>query len=227
MNEITKGLFELQDTGYRDFHAGLIPNIPYEKIIGVRTPQLRRYAKEAAKRDDVYDFLSRLPHDYYEENNLHGELLKLLYKDLYAFLEQLEIFLPYIDNWATCDMLSPKVFRKDLPFVCQKIKEWLGSDKTYTVRFAVVTLLQFFLGEQFTPGMLELVAAVGNEEYYVRMAVAWYFSMALVKQYDAAVTYFETQRLDNWTHNKAIQKAVESRQIDAATKTYLKSLKVK
>ena len=124
-------------------------------------------------------------------------------------------------------MLSPKVFRKDLPFVCQKIEEWLKSDRTYTVRFAVVTLLQFFMGEQFAPEMLELVAAVENEEYYVRMAVAWYFSMALVKQYDAAAAYFETQRLDNWTHNKAIQKAVESRQIDAATKTYLKSLKVK
>lgn len=228
--EITKGLLGLQDEEYRTFHARLMPEIAYERIIGVRTPQLRTYAKEIAAQSCVEEFLQELPHYYYEENNLHGALLNLRYKkesELEELLKQLEEFLPYVDNWATCDMLSPKLFKKNLPLVYSRIKEWIRSNDTYTIRFAIVTLLGYYLGEAFEPEMLELVAEVDSEEYYVKMAIAWYFSIALVKQYEATIIYFEEPRLEPWTHNKAIQKAIESRRIDEAVKDYLKVLKVK
>lgn len=224
---ITQGLINLKDENYRAFHAKLIPEISYETIIGVRTPTLRNYAKEVAKFPEIDAFLEELPHTYYEENNLHGALLSLLYrKDIEVFLEQLERFLPYVDNWATCDMLSPKIFKKHLPRVYEKIKEWLKSDHTYTVRFGIVTLLGYYLDDAFEPEMLELVAGVQSEEYYVKMAVAWYFSIALVKQYDATILYIENQVLEPWTHNKSIQKAIESRRIVPEKKQYLRSLKV-
>lgn len=229
MEEITKGLFALQDETYRKFHAKLIPEIEFERIIGVRTPALRRYAKEIAQEEYIEEFLEELPHRYYEENNLHGTLLTLRYRELNEFLEKLEIFLPYIDNWATCDLMSPKIFKKDLPRIYEEVKKWLKSSRTYTVRFGVVTLLGFFLDDAFQPEMLRLVADVRSEEYYVRMAVAWYFSIALVKQYETAVSYFTRPQpvLDHWTHNKALQKAVESRRISDETKAYLRTLKVK
>ena len=227
-NPLTKALFELKDDSYREFHAKLIPDVPVEKIIGVRTPALRDFAKKAAKMPEARAFLDELPHFYYEENNLHGALLSLIYKnDIGQFLAELERFLPFVDNWATCDMLSPKIFKKNLPLVYEKVKGWLKSGKTYTVRFGIVTLLGFFLDGEFKPEMLQLVADVKSDEFYVKMAAAWYFSIALVKQYDAAVPYFQEHRLDPWTHNKALQKAVESRRIPAETKEYLKSLKVK
>lgn len=227
MNEITKGLFAMQDESYRAFQTKLMPEISYEKVIGVRTPMLRKYAKELVKKQEVEAFLHTLPHDFYEENNLHGELLVLLYKDIDIFLKELELFLPYVDNWATCDLLSPKIFKRHLPLVYNKIKEWLKSGKTYTIRFGIVTLLYFYLDEAFEPEMLKLVAAVESEEYYVKMAVAWYFSMAIAKQYETTIPYFETPILDKWTHNKALQKAVESRQIAIEIKKYLRSLKIK
>lgn len=227
-NIITEGLFELKDENYRAFHAKLIPDIPYEKIIGVRTPALRSYAKEVAKLPEAKVFLQELPHTYYEENNLHGALLSLLYrKDIEEFLTELERFLPYVDNWATCDMLSPKIFKKHLPYVYEKVQKWLESDHVYTIRFGIVTLLGFYLDDAFEPDMLRLVANIKSEEYYVKMAVAWYFSIALVKQYDAALPYIQNQVLEPWTHNKSIQKAIESRRIDQKKKDYLKSLKIK
>lgn len=225
---ITQGLMNLKDENYRAFHAKLIPEIPYETIIGVRTPVLRSYAKEVAKQPEAEAFLQKLPHTYYEENNLHGALLSLLYrKDIEEFLEQLECFLPFVDNWATCDMLSPKIFKKYLPRVYEKVKEWLKSDHTYTVRFGIVTLLGYYLDDAFEPEMLDLIASVKSEEYYVKMAVAWYFSIALIKQYDATIPYIENQVLEPWTHNKSVQKAIESRRIAPETKQYLRSLKVK
>lgn len=227
MQQITKELMELRDEGYRQFHSKLMPEIDVDTILGVRTPVLRKYAKDIAMREDVDIFLNTLPHQYYEENNLHGELLKLKYKDLHLFLEKLEVFLPYVDNWATCDMLSPKIFKKDPDLVYEKIKEWVKSDSTYTVRFAVVTLMGFYLDELFQEEMLRLVAAIESEEYYVKMAVAWYFSIALVKQYAATIPYFTTPVLETWTHNKAIQKAVESRRIQDEQKVYLKTLKIR
>ena len=171
---ITDGLFALKDENYRRFHAKLIPDIPIDNIIGVRTPVLRKYAKEVAKLPEANIFLESLPHSYYEENNLHGALLSLLYpKDIIAFMEQLERFLPYVDNWATCDMLSPKIFKKHLPYVYERVQKWLQSDAVYTIRFGIVTLLGFYLDDAFEPEMLQLVANVRSEEYYVNMAVAW------------------------------------------------------
>lgn len=226
MDKIEKGLFALQDESYRQFHSRLVPNLAKESLIGVRTPALRKYAKEVAKMPEVYEFLEELPHAYYEENNLHGALLGILYKDLEDYLVQLEKFLPYVDNWATCDMMGAKIFKKNLPYVYEHVKKWLKSDKTYTVRFGVVTLLGYYLDDAFEPEMLKLVAEIKSDEYYIKMAVAWYFSMALVKQYEAAIGYFTSPVLDTWTHNKAIQKAIESYQIDEKTKQYLRSLKV-
>ncbi len=227
MEKITQGLFDMRDEDYRRFHAKLMPEIEYERIIGVRTPALRSYAKEVAKWPEAKVFLQELPHTYYEENNLHGALLNLLYKDVEELLEQLEIFLPYVDNWATCDMLSPKIFKKNLPLVYERIKQWLNSQDTYVVRFAIVTLLGYFLDDAFEPEMLDLVASVKSEEYYIKMAVAWYFSIALVKQYEVTISYFTKPVLETWTHNKALQKAVESLRVDKETKEYLKTLKVK
>jgi 3-methyladenine DNA glycosylase AlkD len=225
---ITDGLFALKDENYRRFHAKLIPDIPIDNIIGVRTPVLRKYAKEVAKLPETNIFLESLPHIYYEENNLHGALLSLLYpKDIIAFMEQLERFLPYVDNWATCDMLSPKIFKKHLPYVYERVQKWLQSDAVYTIRFGIVTLLGFYLDDAFEPEMLQLVANVRSEEYYVNMAVAWYFSMALVKQYDATLPYIQNRVLEPWTHNKSIQKAIESRRIPQETKAYLRGLKIR
>jgi 3-methyladenine DNA glycosylase AlkD len=225
---ITDGLFALKDENYRRFHAKLIPDIPIDNIIGVRTPVLRKYAKEVAKLPEANIFLESLPHSYYEENNLHGALLSLLYpKDIIDFMEQLERFLPYVDNWATCDMLSPKIFKKHLPYVYERVQKWLQSDAVYTIRFGIVTLLGFYLDNAFEPEMLQLVANVRSEEYYVNMAVAWYFSMALVKQYDATLPYIQNRVLEPWTHNKSIQKAIESRRIPQETKAYLRGLKIR
>ena len=225
---ITDGLFALKDENYRRFHAKLIPDIPIDNIIGVRTPVLRKYAKEVAKLPETNIFLESLPHIYYEENNLHGALLSLLYpKDIIAFMEQLERFLPYVDNWATCDMLSPKIFKKHLSYVYERVQKWLQSDAVYTIRFGIVTLLGFYLDDAFEPEMLQLVANVRSEEYFVNMAVAWYFSMALVKQYDATLPYIQNRVLEPWTHNKSIQKAIESRRIPQETKAYLRGLKIR
>lgn len=230
LEKIVNKLFEMQDTGYRDFHGKLMPEIEKERIIGVRMPALRVYAKEVAASGEAEAFLQKLPHYYYEENNLHGALLTLMYKDPEILLEKIEEFLPYVDNWATCDMMSPKAFKKDLPLVCERIKIWLASGDTYTVRFGLVTLMGFFLEDGvFKPEVLDLAASVRSDEYYVKMAAAWFFSIALVKQYDAALPYFTGAEpaLDPWTHNKALQKAVESRRISDETKAYLKTLKIR
>ena len=225
MKKITEELFQLRDESYHAFHKKLIPNVPEEKIIGIRTPTLRAYAKELAKQPEAYEFLQELPHAYYEEYNLHGALLSHLYKDVELYLVELEKLLPYVDNWATCDMMGPKVFKKNLPLVYESVKKWLTSEEIYTVRFGIVTLLGYFLEDAFEEEMLSLVASIDSDEYYVKMAVAWYFSMALVKQYEATIPYIEKKILPQWTHNKAIQKAIESRQITKETKTYLRTLK--
>ena len=226
MEQITKELFVLRDEGYHAFHKKLIPEIAEEKIIGIRMPVLRAYAKQLAKQDVAYEFLQELPHTYYEEYNLHGALLSLLYKDVEVYLRELEKLLPYVDNWATCDMMGPKVFKKNLPLVYAYVKKWIASEQTYTVRFGIVTLLGYFLEESFDEEMLELVAGIQSEEYYIKMAVAWYFSMALVKQYEVTIPYIEKKVLPDWIHNKTIQKAIESLQIDGEKKAYLRSLKV-
>lgn len=227
MDRITKELFELRDEDYQKFHAKLIPEVDSERVIGVRTPVLRAYAKRIAGEPYAREFLQELPHKYYEENNLHSELLCLIYKDIEELLEKLEIFLPYMDNWATCDLTSPKIFKKNLPLVYGHVQKWIHSEETFTIRFGVVTLLGYFMDDAFLPEHLELVEGISSKEYYVRMAVAWYFSIALVKHYEETLPHILEHRLDTWTHNKAIQKATESLRIDKETKAYLRSLKIK
>lgn len=224
--EIQKHLFELQDTAYRDFHSKLMPTVAKEKVIGVRTPVLRKYAKEVAKRPDVETFLQDLPHTYYEENNLHMFLLEERkdYEDCMAHLEQ---FLPYIDNWATCDARPPKVFAKYKDALPTKIKAWLASGETYTIRYGVNLLMRYYLDEDFSVEYPKLVAEIVSEEYYVKMVVAWYFATALAKQYDAVLPFLQEEKLEIWTHNKTIQKAVESYRITPEQKNYLKTLKRK
>lgn len=231
---ISDRLFELQDLQYRDFQCKLMPTVNPETVIGVRTPELRKLAKEFAKTPGVtsdatppaMEFLKILPHKYYEENNLHGFLIEQI-KDYDACVAAVDAFLPYVDNWATCDLMSPKVFRMHLPELLEKIKEWLKSDRTYTVRFGIEMLMSFYLDEQFKPEYLKLVADLRSEGYYVNMMIAWYFATALAKQYEVTLPYIEQHRLDTWTNNKAIQKAIESYRISDEEKTYLRMLKVK
>ncbi len=226
MQSITEQLFALQDIDYKQFHSKLMPTINSDVIIGVRTPELRKFAKQLAKSTDVELFLQELPHRYYEENNLHGFLIESI-KEFDACIAALNQFLPYVDNWATCDMMSPKVMKTDLPELYEWVKVWIASGETYTVRFGVNMLMKYYLDETFLPEYPALVASIQSEEYYVKMVVAWYFATALAKQYDAVLPYIEEHRLDAWTHNKTIQKAVESYRILPEQKLYLKTLKCK
>ena len=225
-DEITTKLFSLQDTAYRDFQVKLIPGMDAQKEIGVLTPELRKLSKELAKREDIREFLNDLPHQYFDENQLHAFILSGE-KDFEKCMEDLERFLPYVDNWATCDQMSPKVFRKNRKKLLESINRWIGSEHTYTVRFAIKMLMEHFLDEDFDPIYPEMVATVRSEEYYIRMMIAWYFATALAKRYDAVLPYLKQEKLDVWTHNKAIQKAVESYRITEEQKIYLKSLKRK
>ena len=225
IEEIRKRLFKLQDKKYSDFQCRLIPTLESTTIIGVRTPELRRYAKELVKQKEMQNFLHFLPHQYFEENQLHAFMISEI-KDNKQCLEELNQFLPFVDNWATCDQLSPKVFKKNRSELIDQIKQWVCSDRTYTVRFGIGMLLEHFLDDDFDPIYLEMVSKISSEEYYIRMMVAWYFATALAKQYTKALPYIEEQRLDIWTHNKTIQKAVESRRITLEQKEYLKCLKI-
>ena len=218
-------LFEMQDLSYREFHIKLIPTVDPDTVIGVRTPKLRKFAKEFAKTPQAAEFLQILPHKYYEENNLHGFLIETM-QDYDGAIAALDTFLPYVDNWATCDMIRPKVFRHHLIRLREQIKIWMASDHMYTVRFAMEMLMTFYLDEHFEPEYLTWVAAVRSDEYYVNMMIAWFFATALSKQYDAALPYIEQKRLAPWTHNKAIQKAIESYRISDGQKSYLRKLKV-
>ena len=217
-------LFELQDLKYRDFHAKLMPTVNKEKIIGVRTPALRVFAKKYGKTDEAKEYLQILPHQYYEENNLHGLLIEQI-KDYDTCLEELERFLPYIDNWATCDIPRPKCFAKHKTELLPVIKEWVASGNTYTIRYGIGTLMSFYLDEDFKPEYIELVASVQSEEYYVNMMIAWYLATALAKQWDATIPYLEERKLSPWVHRKTIQKAVESYRITEEQKVYLKTLR--
>ncbi|MBQ6677831.1 MAG: DNA alkylation repair protein [Clostridia bacterium] len=225
-DDILESLFALRDEKYAAFQTGLIPTASAEYFIGVRTPDLRRLAKEFGARADAGEFLATLPHRYFDENQLHAFILSGM-KDYGRCIEGVRAFLPFVDNWATCDQMSPKVFKKHKTELLAEIEEWLKSDKTYTVRFAIGMLMEHFLGEDFDISYPERVAAVRSEEYYVRMMAAWYFATALAKQYDAVLPFIEEKKLDPWTHNKAIQKSVESFRITDGQKEYLRSLKIK
>jgi 3-methyladenine DNA glycosylase AlkD len=219
-------LFELQDLKYRDFQCRLMPTVNPDTVIGVRTPELRKLAKEFSKMPEAEKFLKILPHKYYEENNLHGFLIETI-RDYNQAIEAVDAFLPYVDNWATCDLMCPKVFKRHLPELLEQIKVWIKSGRTYTIRFGIGMLMSFYLDEQFKPEYLELAANVKSQEYYVNMMIAWYFATALAKQYDAALPYIEQHRLESWTHNKAIQKAIESYRITDEQKEYLRGRKIK
>ena len=218
-------LFQLQDKCYRDFQSKLIPTIPVETIIGVRIPAIRKLAKEYGKDPESVEFLKQLPHTYYDENILHALLVAEI-KDYEVCVKEVERFLPYVDNWAVCDIFSPKVFRKNKDKLIDKIREWTASEHPYTCRFGMEMLMTHFLDEDFREEYLEIPAAVHSGEYYVNMMIAWFYATALAKQWDAAIGYIEKKCLDPWTHNKTIQKARESYRITRGQKEYLKTLKV-
>ena len=219
-------LLELQDKEYAIFQAKLAPTVPIEKFIGVRVPDLRKLAKNVYKENSYHSFLDSLPHNYYDEDMLHVLIISEM-KDYDECMKALEVFLPYIDNWAVCDILSPKVFKKNKAKLITRIKEWIKSDHTYTCRFGMEMLMSHFLDDDFRPEYLELPAAVISEEYYINMMIAWFFATALAKQWDATLPYIESHRLQKWTHNKTIQKAKESYRITPEQKELLGGMKIK
>ena len=225
-SDLHKNLKKLQDLKYRDMQVKIIPNLEPSSIIGVRTPELKAMAKEILKSGDYEDFLNDLPHKYFEENQLHAFVLSGM-KNADECFEQLEKFLPYVDNWATCDQMSPKVFKKHKDELLKHIKVWIASEEPYTIRFGVGMLMEHFLDEDYDVKYPAMVAKLRSDEYYVNMMIAWYFATALAKQYDTIVPYIEKKKLDKWTHNKAIQKSVESYRITDEQKAYLKTLKIK
>ena len=225
---IQQRLRALQDMDYRTFHCKLMPGVAPEKVLGVRTPHLRKLARELAAHDGVGDFLAVLPHDYYDEMNLHGFIISEI-KDYDQCLAKLERFLPFIDNWATCDLLSPKAFaiKKNRERLIGDIARWMQSPEPFTVRFGMEMLMRYYLDDYFQPQYLAMVAAVRHDHYYVRMMQAWFFASALAKQWDAVIPYIGERRLEKWTHNKAIQKAIESYRITPLQKERLRAMKHK
>ena len=240
-DDIKSRLFALQDVPYRDFQAKLIPTVDPETMIGVRTPALRQLAKDLAKTPadngrtvpekkraglppEISAFLSELPHRYFDENQLHAFLISGI-KDFEVCIAETERFLPFVDNWATCDQMSPKIFRKHRPELLPYIRKWIASEKTYTVRFGTGMLMEHFLDDDFDPAYPELVSRIRSEEYYVNMMTAWYFATALAKQYDSVLPYLTEKRLDPRVHNMTIRKAVESFRITPEQKAYLKTLR--
>lgn len=224
-DEIVAELFRMRDKDYALLQAKIIPTVAAERIIGVRTPALRAFAKDLYKDFDIEGFLARTPHQYFDEDQLHAFVISLE-KDFDRCIAEVDAFLPFIDNWATCDQLSPKAFKREPERLLPYIQSWIKSDQTYTVRFAIGMLMQHFLGERFETGYVDMVAEVRSEEYYINMMIAWYFATALAKQYERTVPILEGKRLDGWVQNKAIQKSVESYRITDEQKAYLKTLKV-
>ena len=223
-NEVVAELFRLRDKDYALLQAKIIPTVAPDRIIGVRTPALRAFAKDLYKDSDIKGFLSDTPHPYFDEDQLHAFVIAQE-KDFDKCIREVEAFLPFIDNWATCDQLSPKAFKKEPERLLPYIRSWIQSDHTYTVRFAIGMLMQHFLDERFETEYADMVAAVRSEEYYINMMIAWYFATALAKQYDKTVPYLEGKCLDAWVHRKAIQKSVESFRITEEQKAYLKTLR--
>ena len=221
---IQEELFALQDTEYAAFQSKLTPNIPRESIIGVRVPQLRNLAKRIGKSKEAQEFLLTLPHTYYDENMLHSLLVSEI-KDFDDCVSAIDVFLPYVDNWAVCDILSPRTFKKNRTRLLTEIQRWASSRHVYTCRFGIEMLMTHFLDEDFDSEYLEIPAQIHSDEYYINMMIAWFFATALAKQWDSALPYLETKKLDVWVHNKTIQKARESYRITAEQKLYLKSLK--
>ena len=221
MEEIQKHLFELQDIKYRDFHSRLMPDTDKETVIGIRVPVLRKYAKSIAGTELSEKFIKELPHHYYEENNLHMMLITGI-KDYDRCISEIERFLPYIDNWATCDFPAPKCFENHKEDLLPVIKRWIASSETYTIRYGIGMLMRLYLDADFDPEYVRIVAEVKSDEYYVNMMIAWYMATALAKQWDAVVPYIEEHRMSDWVLRKTRQKAVESYRITDEQKRYLK-----
>lgn len=234
INQIRSRLFEMQDLQYREFHKKLIPDIDENAIIGVRTPVLRAYAKELIKEAKsnreiavgLHKFMESLPHCYYEENNLHAFLLETV-KDFDESIELVNKFLPCVDNWATCDSMSPKAFKKNTDKLLTYINIWISDEYEYTVRFGIGMLMKYYLDDFYKKEYLDIVSGIHSDKYYINMMIAWFFATALAKQYDDAVSYLEDKKLSVWVHNKAVQKAIESYRVSMEHKQYLKTLKIK
>ena len=224
MEFIIKELYKMQDEKYRDIQVKIIPNIDSNSIIGVRTPELRSFAKKLIKEDNYKEFLEELPHKYFDENQLHSFIISEI-KDYDICISYINKFLPYINNWATCDQLSPKVFKKNKDSLLKEIKIWIKSKEVYTIRFGIGMLMSYFLDEDFNESYLETISKIKSKEYYINMMIAWYYATALAKQYDSTIKYLENNKLDIWVHNKTIQKAIESYRITDSQKEYLRSLK--
>lgn len=225
MDTIKKELFKLSDNEYKEFNSALLPTVNKNTILGVRTPLLRAYAKSLYKKGGYEAFLKQLPHTYYEENNLHAFLVEQI-KDFDNAVSMTEEFLPYIDNWATCDMFSPKVFKKNKTLLYEHIKKWIKSGKVYTVRYAIKLLMSLYLDEDFSEEHLYLCASCCGDEYYINMVISWYFATALFKQEKNTLPLIEKRVLSTWVHNKTIQKAKESKRISPEMKEYLNTLKI-
>ena len=224
--EIQKELASFKDDTYRKMQVKIIPSVLPESIIGVRTPELRKLAKKYALREDIDLFLNNLPHKYFEENQLHAFIVSGI-KDYGECIKKVNKFLPYVDNWATCDQMNCKTFKQEKDALLDSIKKWIASKKTYSVRFGIKMLMDYFLDEDFDLEYPTLVSKISTEEYYVKMMIAWYFATALTKQYERALPFIEKRVLEPWTHNKAIQKATESFCIKPEQKEYLRGLKIK
>lgn len=225
-NAIVTHLQSLRDEKYGIFQGALLPTVHQASIIGVRTPAIKAYAKELSRTYDCSDFLNNLPHQYFEENQLHAFLISEE-KKFDKCIKEVADFLPFIDNWATCDQLSPHCFPKHTEELLPYIEQWIADSHEYTVRFAIALIMRHFLNDQFSTQYHEMVASIQRKEYYIQMMQAWYFATALAKQYQATIPFLENRRLDTWTHNKAIQKAIESYRISDEHKTYLRTLKIK
>ncbi|HPE38290.1 MAG TPA: DNA alkylation repair protein [Bacillota bacterium] len=226
ISRIRELLYQNQDLKYRDFNINLTPALPPSAFIGVRTPIIRNLAKDIEKWDDIDVFLSALPHQYFEENQIHMVILSRR-KKYEQVLAEIKTFLPYVNNWATCDSLKPTVFAKNLDKLESEIPTWLASDHTYTRRFGIEMLMNFYLDQAFDPKYPDMVAVLRSDEYYVNMMIAWYFATALAKHYDEILPYIRDRKLDIWTHNKTIQKAVESYRISAEQKDELRAMRIK
>lgn len=226
MNKILKDLFTFQDTEYKDFNSKLIPNIKKENIIGVRVPVIRKYEKNIRNTDLANIFLNSLPHKYLEENILHALLLENI-KTYGEIINALNEFLPYVDNWAVCDIMSIKIFKKHIDILPEQLDRWLNSAHPYTIRFAIKMYMTYYLDDDFNQSYMTKISEIQSDEYYVNMMIAWYFATALAKQYDTAIKFIENKKLPFWVHNKTIQKAIESYRITEEQKEYLKILKIK
>ncbi len=226
MNEIVNKLFTYQDLKFKEFNSKLLPNIDKNNIIGVKVPIIRKLSKEIIKNNDYKLFLKKLPHKYVEENMLHGILISMN-NNIDEVLLELDRFLPYVDNWAVCDLIKPQIFKKNLKKVYENIKTWIKSNEIYKIRFAIVTLLNFYLDDEFNIDINNLVLSINNDDYYVQMAIAWYFSFALIKHWDETIIIFENKKLNKFVHNKSIQKSIESYRLDDNKKGYLKKLKIR